>query len=111
MLVRLDVAERISAELAWAARRGPIALPANLASRFSVKSELIPVVLRRLGFGILPARSPDPDQYGPPAPAMIFPMRRSGPVASRERGAPRPSPRQGGPFAALAALRLRAGAV
>ena len=104
-----DLAERISAELAWAARRGPVAFPANLASRLSVKAELIPVVLRRLGFRILPAGSLDPDQYGPPAPAMILPIRRARPApAPRQQVAASPP---AGPFAALASLRLRAGAV
>ncbi len=57
-LLRLDIAERVAAELAWATRRGATALPAGLASRFSLKAELLPVVLRRLGFRIVPGRGP-----------------------------------------------------
>src|SRR5206468_735944 len=111
VLLRIDVAERISAELGWATRRGPVALPPNLASRFSVKAELIPVVLRCLGFRIFPASSLAPDEYGPPAPSMILPLRRKRPVpeSGLQRSAT-PLAAQSGPFAALASLRLRAGA-
>jgi ATP-dependent RNA helicase SUPV3L1/SUV3 len=100
VLLRLDVAERVAAELAWAARRGATALPAGLASRFSIKAELMPVVLRRLGFRILPAAGLAADEYGPPAPAMLLPLRRRRPAgAIVEHGRPH------GPFAALAALK------
>jgi ATP-dependent RNA helicase SUPV3L1/SUV3 len=100
VLLRLDVAERVGAELAWAARRGPVALPAGLASRFSVKPELLPVILRRIGVRVMPAAGLAADQYGPPAPATILLARRKRPVA-----APETAPRRSGPFAALAALR------
>ncbi len=100
VLLRLDVAERVGAELAWAARRGPVALPAGLASRFSVKPELLPVILRRIGVRVIPAAGLAADQYGPPAPATIMPPRRKRPVA-----APEVVPQRSGPFAALAVLR------
>ncbi|HST75568.1 MAG TPA: helicase-related protein [Acetobacteraceae bacterium] len=100
VLLRLDVAERVGAELAWAARRGPVALPAGLASRFSVKPELLPVILRRLGVRVMPAAGLAADQYGPPAPATILPPRRKRLVAM-----PEIAPRRSGPFAALAVLR------
>src|SRR6185437_1686526 len=95
VLLRLDVAERVGAELAWAARRGPVALPAGLASRFSVKPELLPVILRRLGVRVMPAAGLAADQYGPPAPATILPPRRKRPVAT-----PEIAPRRSGPCAA-----------
>ncbi len=100
VLLRLDVAERVAAELAWAARGGPLALPAGLASRFSVKSELLPVILYRIGVRVIPAAGLAADQYGPPAPATIAPLRRKRPAP-----APEIAPRRSGPFAALAALR------
>jgi ATP-dependent RNA helicase SUPV3L1/SUV3 len=100
VLLRLDIAERVAAELAWAGRRGPTALPASLASRFSVKAELLPVVLRRLGFRIVPAGGLAADEYGPPAPAMVLPLRRRRPVAVAA-----PPGRPHGPFAALSALK------
>jgi ATP-dependent RNA helicase SUPV3L1/SUV3 len=99
VLLRLDVAERAAAELAWASRRGATALPTGLASRFSIKAELLPVVLRRLGFRILPAPGLAAAEYGPPAPSMIVPLRRRRQPAAAEAGRPH------GPFAALAALK------
>jgi ATP-dependent RNA helicase SUPV3L1/SUV3 len=98
--LRLDVAEKVAAELAWATRRGATALPANLASRFSLKAELLPVVLRRLGFRIVPAEVLSGDSFGPPAPAMLLPLRR------RRAAASEPQQVQAhGPFAALAVLK------
>jgi ATP-dependent RNA helicase SUPV3L1/SUV3 len=100
VLLRLDIAERIAAELAWATRRAATAMPAGLASRFSLKADLLPVVLRRLGFRSVPAEVLAADAYGPPAPAMLLPLRRRRPVASEA------SPVHAhGPFAALAALK------
>jgi ATP-dependent RNA helicase SUPV3L1/SUV3 len=100
LLLRLDVAERVAGELAWTTRRGATALPTGLASRFSIKAEHLPVVLRRLGFRILPAGGLAPHEHGPPAPAMILPPRRRRPPATLV-----PSHPAHGPFAALAALR------
>jgi ATP-dependent RNA helicase SUPV3L1/SUV3 len=100
--LRLDAAERQAAELAFAARRGAIALPAQLASRLGLRAELLPPVLRRLGLRVVPAGSLAPDQYGPPTPAMVAPLRR------RSNPAPADQPRrrtEQGPFAALAVLR------
>ncbi len=100
-LLRVDIAEKVAAELAWAARNGVTAMPAGLASRFSVRADLLPVVLRRLGFRVVPAGGVSAGEYGPPAPAMILPPRR--------KRAPTPAlpPRvvRAGPFAALAALK------
>jgi ATP-dependent RNA helicase SUPV3L1/SUV3 len=100
VLLRLDIAERVAAELAWATRRGATALPTGLASRFSLKAQLLPVVLRRLGFRIVPASGLAADEFGPPAPAMILPLRRRRPTVVTAS----PS-RPHGPFAALAALK------
>lgn len=100
VLLRLDVAERVAAELAWATRRGATAIPSTLASRFSLRAELVPMVLRRLGFRVFPAGAAGADEFGPPAPAMIVPLRRRRPVT----GEP-PVVREHGPFAALAALK------
>jgi ATP-dependent RNA helicase SUPV3L1/SUV3 len=100
VLLRLDIAERVAAELAWATRHGPTALPASLASRFSLKVDLLPVVLRRLGFRVISARVLPADQFGPPAPAMLLPLRRRRAVATEPL-----SVQAHGPFAALAALK------
>jgi ATP-dependent RNA helicase SUPV3L1/SUV3 len=101
--VRLDVAERVAGELAWATRRGASALPAGLAGRFAVKAELLPAVLRRLGFRLAPASVLPADAYGPPAPAMLLPPRRRRLVAEQENAPAAPAGL--GPFAALAALK------
>jgi ATP-dependent RNA helicase SUPV3L1/SUV3 len=100
VLLRIDIAERVAAELAWSARRGATAMPAGLASRFSLKAELLPVVLRRLGFRIVPAAGLSANEFGPPGPAMILPLRRRRPTVE-----PQVIVQAHGPFAALAALK------
>jgi ATP-dependent RNA helicase SUPV3L1/SUV3 len=101
ILLRLDIAEKIAGELGYRSRRGPAAIPSGLASRFAIKPEMLPVVLRQLGFRVLPAAGLGPDQQGPPAPAMLMPLRRRRPVIE----AATPAPAASGPFAALAILR------
>ena len=124
--LRLDIAERITAELAWMTRRHPVALPSDLASRLSVRAELLPAVLRGLDVRVRAATPLAEDQFGPPAPPMIsMPHRRTSaavgprphgagperhkPVVSRQAAvaaAPvAPSPAEG-PFAVLASLRV-----
>jgi len=106
ILLRLDIAERIAGELGYRSRRGAAALPAGLASRMAIKPDLLPAVLRPIGFRVLPAGGLAPDQQGPPAPAMLMPLRRRRPVPDPRPAQPvRPSPAPSGPFAALAALR------
>ncbi len=103
ILLRLDIAEKVTGELSYRARRGPAALPSGLASRFGISPDMLPAVLRRLGFRILPAAGLVDDQQGPPAPAMLIPLRRRRPAVT---DAPvSPIKVAGGPFAALAALR------
>jgi ATP-dependent RNA helicase SUPV3L1/SUV3 len=101
MLLRLDIAEKVAGELGWATRRGATAVPHGLASRLSIRAELLSVVLRRLGFRIVPGGGLGPDEYGPPAPAMLVPLRRRRLVPQVSAGAVRSH----GPFAALAALK------
>jgi ATP-dependent RNA helicase SUPV3L1/SUV3 len=102
VLLRLDVAERVAGELGYLTRRGAIVLPRDLGSRLSVRSELLPIILRQLGFRIVPGGGLAPEMFGPPAPAMLAQIRRRrAPVAA-------PVPRKmeaRGPFAALAALK------
>ncbi|MFL5288150.1 MAG: helicase-related protein [Rhodopila sp.] len=102
ILLRLDIAEKVAGELGYRARRGPAAIPAGLASRFAIKDDMLPAVLRRLGFRVLPAPGLGPEEQGPPAPAMLLPLRRRKP---QPVDPPAPSVHVGGPFAALAALR------
>ena len=100
--LRLDVVEKVAGELGWATRGGTAVLLPGLASRLSIRTELLPVVLRRLGFRIAPGVGLGPGEYGPPAPAMLVPLRRRRPTVAV---APRPEPVFHGPFAALAALK------
>jgi ATP-dependent RNA helicase SUPV3L1/SUV3 len=101
ILLRLDIAEKIARELGYRARRGPTALPSGLASRFAIKPDMLPAVLRQLGFRVSPAAGLGPDQHGPPAPAMLMPVRRRRPTITQSA----PTVATGGPFAALAVLR------
>ena len=102
VLIRLDIAERVAGELGYLTRRGPIVLPRDIGSRLSVRAEIVPVVLRLLGFRVLPGGGLAPEMFGPPPPMMLAPIRR-------RRPPPMPAlPRMveaHGPFAALAALR------
>jgi ATP-dependent RNA helicase SUPV3L1/SUV3 len=105
ILLRLDIAEKIAGELGYRSRRGPAALPSGLASRFAIKPDMLPAVLRRLGFRVLPAAGLAGDQQGPPAPPMLMPLRRRRPAMPN---VPTPAKATNGPFAALAALRSAA---
>ncbi len=98
--LRIDIAERVGAELGWLTRTRPAALPSDLASRLSVRTELLPAVLRALGFGVRPAAALDPASFGPPMPPMLHRPRAQ--HATRP-ARPLPSPAVG-PFAALSAL-------
>ena len=102
VLLRLDIAERVAAELAHATRARPTALPAYLGPRLGLRAEALPPLLRALGLHLLPAMALPEGQAGPPAPAMVATPRRR-PAAAAPR--PRPAARPDHPFAALAALR------
>ncbi|MGH7077438.1 MAG: helicase-related protein [Acetobacteraceae bacterium] len=91
--IRLDVAERVAAELRAAGRGAPLRLPPGLAGRLGIKAALLPVVLRQLGFRLIP------DLALAPAPPLLVPIRRRAGEAS-------PHPNATGPFAPLAALEL-----
>ncbi|HUC17199.1 MAG TPA: helicase-related protein [Acetobacteraceae bacterium] len=98
--IRLDVAERVAAELAAAARRQPASLPAALASRLGVKSAELPAVLRGLGFRLLPQAG---EAVGEAAP-LVAPLRRRPMAPGAEPGA---AASPSGPFASLAVLHRR----
>jgi ATP-dependent RNA helicase SUPV3L1/SUV3 len=98
VLLRLDVAEHVAADLGWAARSAAVPLPPGLASRLSIKAEMLPVVLNRLGFRLIPAVALPDGQYGPPAPVMIALRRR------RAEPAEAATARPDSPFAALGGI-------
>ena len=115
--LRLDVAERIMAEIAWLTRDRPAALPADLASRLSVRADLLPAVLRGLEVRLRPAAPLPAGHAGPPCPPLMSIARRReapAPGSTRQRVqaappevTPAPQPSHDGPFAALALLRGR----
>ena len=107
VLLRLDVAERIAAELAYATRRSATAPPANLASRLSLRAELLPAVLRALGARLVPGTVLAADLFGPPSPAMLAAGAGRQAAARANPSARQAPPPLDGPFAALASLRRR----
>ncbi len=71
VLLRLDIAERIAGELGWLTRRRPAMLPPDLASRLSVRVEMLPQVLPALEVRLLPELPLPEGAFGPPAPPML----------------------------------------
>ena len=102
VLLRLDVGERVAADLERLIRRGSGPVPADLGSRLAVRAELVPPLLRRLGWRMVPGPA-DPAEAAPAA-ATLTRLRRPARV---EPTAPpvAEAPLGGGPFAALGALR------
>ena len=100
LLVRLDIAERVAADLAYATRRGTTLLPHDLASRVSAGPAVVAALLRLLGYRIIPAPALDDGQFGPPCPVRVAPLRRREPAPAPPPRAHRPD----SPFAALAGL-------
>ncbi len=99
MLVRLDIAERVAAGLAYATRGRPAPLPAETGQLLGLRAEVLPAVLRGLGLRILPAPALAETVYGPPPPPMVAQPKR------RPVGVSAAPARPDHPFAALAALR------
>jgi ATP-dependent RNA helicase SUPV3L1/SUV3 len=107
ILLRLDIAERIAAELAYATRRRPTALPPGLASRLSIRAELLAPVLRALGIRLAAPAPLAAEEFGPPAPPLMWTLERK---PRPQPGSPPPlQTTPDNPFAALATLRRRAG--
>ncbi|MBC7636852.1 MAG: hypothetical protein H7251_14750, partial [Acetobacteraceae bacterium] len=81
------------------ARQRPVAIPRDLASRLSVRADMLPAVLRGLGFRLFPSVPLPAGHFGPPAPPMMAPI-------PPRRVAPPQVVRADAPFAALAELAL-----
>jgi ATP-dependent RNA helicase SUPV3L1/SUV3 len=105
VMIRLDIAEKLSQELNYLIRRHPVALPPGIASRMSLKPEHLSPALNALGFRIIPAAALSPDAFGPPAPPML--ARRKGALMKPVTPAPS-APLPDNPFAALAVLKRAA---
>ena len=71
MLLRLDVAERIAAELGFLTRRAPAMLPGDLASRLGLKADALPAAVEAMGFRLMPGGDLPEAEYGPPTPTRI----------------------------------------
>jgi ATP-dependent RNA helicase SUPV3L1/SUV3 len=101
VLLRLDIAERVAAELVFATRTRPAPLPPHMHARLGVSATALPAVLHALGVRLIPSAALAPSEYGPPTPPMIGAPRKRPAVRTPDRPPPRPD----SPFAALAALR------
>jgi ATP-dependent RNA helicase SUPV3L1/SUV3 len=103
VFLRLDIAEKVAAELAWMTRVRPAALPPQLGASLGLRPDMLAPVLQTLGLRLLPSPAMAENQFGPPSPPMIGGARRR-----HEPPAPAPAQivvRPDSPFAALAALR------
>jgi ATP-dependent RNA helicase SUPV3L1/SUV3 len=103
VMLRLDIAEKLSRELFYAVRKHPVPVPPALGSRMSLKPEHLAAALNALGFRIIPAPALAPTSFGPPAPPML--ARRKTITAKAPPAAPPPLPAADNPFAALASLK------
>ncbi|OYV24691.1 MAG: hypothetical protein B7W99_01040 [Rhodospirillales bacterium 20-58-10] len=107
VMLRLDIAEKLGGELHYLIRKQPVVLPANLASRMSLKPEHLPTVLNILGLRIIPAATLGPKFFGPPTPPLLA-RRKHVAMKAAAPPPPPPEPLPDSPFAALAALRRNA---
>ncbi len=103
VFLRLDIAEKVAAELAWLTRLRASVLPPQLGASLGLKPDMLAPVLRALGLRLIVAPSMAEDQFGPPSPPMISSARRHHEPAAA--APPQPPVRPDSPFAALAALR------
>ena len=104
VFLRLDIAEKVAAELAWLTRLRPSVLPPQLGASLGLKPDMLAPVLRALGLRLIVAPAMAENAFGPPSPPMISSARRRHEPAPA--AAPPPPPvRPDSPFAALAALR------
>lgn len=88
MLLRLDVAERIAAEIGFLTRRAPAMLPGDLASRLGLKADALPAALEAMGFRLMPGGELPEGHHGPPTPTRIGLPRNEG--QHHHRGPRRP---------------------
>jgi ATP-dependent RNA helicase SUPV3L1/SUV3 len=93
VLLRLDVAERIAAELGFLTRRAPAPPPPDLASRLGVKADTLGAALTALGFRLLEAPPLAENEYGPPTPLRVAQPR---PQHHQHQRGPRPHGRTEG---------------
>jgi ATP-dependent RNA helicase SUPV3L1/SUV3 len=96
VLLRLDVAERVAAELGYLTRRAPAPLPPEILGRFGIKGEALAPVLAELGFRLIPSEPLPEGVEGPVLPTMVSWARP--PQAPRQQRHGRPQgPRRDAP--------------
>ncbi|MBB2156256.1 DNA helicase [Gluconacetobacter diazotrophicus] len=104
--LRLDIAEKMSAELRWRARNGPVPLPDGLSSRLGVRPEAVAAILKALDIPVRAARPLKDSEYGPVAPPMLAvtqdARRRQRQQQQRTRPVPVEMDRPAGPATGLA---------
>ncbi|MBY0338840.1 MAG: DNA helicase, partial [Acetobacteraceae bacterium] len=71
VFLRLDVAERVAAELGYLTRRTPAPMPSEMLGRFGIKPELLEPVLNGLGFRLIQPAEMGEEEQGPPAPVLV----------------------------------------
>ncbi len=99
VLLRLDVAERIAAELGFLTRRAPAPPPPDLASRLGVKADTLGAALTALGFRLLEPPPLAENEYGPPTPLRVAqprPQHHQHHRGPRHQGRPGQGPRPDG---------------
>lgn len=108
--VRLDIAEDVRTNLGLLVRGTAYPLPAGMASRLGASTADLPAVLKGLGIRLKPAMPLEKQQFGPPVPVMLQPVRA---VLSNQKSARQKkkraitTPPPSGPFAVLAVLQKR----
>ena len=71
VLLRLDVAERVAAELGYLTRRAAAPLPPEILGRFGIKGDALAPVLTELGFRLIPSEPLPEGEEGPVLPTMV----------------------------------------
>jgi len=71
VLLRLDVAERVAAELGYLTRRAAAPLPPEILGRFGIKGDALAPVLAELGFRLIPSEPLPEGEEGPVLPTMV----------------------------------------
>ncbi|MBS7809845.1 helicase-related protein [Roseococcus pinisoli] len=98
VLLRLDVAERVAAELGYLTRRAPAALPPEILGRFGIKGEALEPVLAALGFRLIASEPLPEDMHGPVLPTMVAWARPAAPPRRQNQNHPNrgrgPNPRR-----------------
>ncbi len=95
VLLRLDVAERVAAELGYLTRRAPAPLPPEILGRFGIKGDALAPVLAELGFRLIPSEPLPEGMEGPVLPTMVSWARPPQAPRQQRHGRPQAARRDG----------------